>query len=141
MSEKMMSLELNEEMVKPIIEKQIQAAIMANIGKPEELIQKVVATALRQKVDKEGKISSYSSDNKFDYIDVLTGKAIRNAAQEALDQWLKENTQLVKAMVIKEMNNPERQNSLVSAFANAVEENLKCSWRFNCDISFTKDQY
>ena len=41
-------------------------------------------------------------------------------------------------MVIQEMNKPERQNSLVRAFADAVEESLRCSWRFNCDIRFDK---
>jgi hypothetical protein len=136
--EKMMSLEINESMVKPILEKQIQTAILANIGNPEELISKIVSLAMKQKVNSNGEISQYSSDNRFDYLEIITGNAIREAAQEALKQWLEENTQLVKAMVIQEMNKPERQKSLVAAFANAVEESLSCSWRFNCDIKFTE---
>lgn len=137
--EKMMSLEINEDMVKPIIENQILAAIMANIGNPEELIKKTVSIALKQKVDKNGKVSTYSSENRYDYLSILTEEAIRKAAKEALDEWLKSNTQLIKAMVIQEMNKPERQNSLVAAFADAVEQSFQCSWKFSCDVNFLKD--
>ena len=66
MSEKMMSFELNEDMVKPILEKQIQTAILANIGKPKELIGKIVSIALREKVSDNGKKSECSSSNKYD---------------------------------------------------------------------------
>lgn len=135
-----MSLEINEEMVKPILEKQIQAAILANIGNPEELLAKTVSVALKQKVNKDGRVSQYSSDNRYDYLEVLTGNAIREAAQESLRDWIKENSQLVKAMVIREMNNPERQNSLVKAFADAVENSLSCNWRFHCDVNFVKNE-
>ncbi|MDP4158192.1 MAG: hypothetical protein Q8911_00305 [Bacillota bacterium] len=134
----MINLGISEDMVKPILEKQIQAAILANMGNPEELIRNVVSTALRQKVDKDGKVSSYSSDNRYDYLDVLVGKTIRKAAEDSLTEWLKENSQMVKALVIQEMNKPERQNSLVGAFAKSVEDSLKCSWRFNCDVRFDK---
>ena len=46
MSANMINLGIDENIVKPILEKQIQAAILANIGNPEELIPKVVSTAL-----------------------------------------------------------------------------------------------
>lgn len=135
----MINLGINPDMIKPILEKQIQTAVLANIGNPEELIKNVVSIALSQKVNRDGNLSQYSSDNRFDYLEILTGKAIRKAAEESLGDWLKENSQLVKAMVIQETNKPERQNSLVAAFANAVEDSLKCSWRFSCDVSFHKD--
>lgn len=136
MGDNMINLGINEDMVKPILEKQIQAAIIANIGNPEELIGKVVSHALNQKVDKEGNTSRYSSDNKFDYLDILTTNYIRSAAKESLQEWLKENSKVVREMVKKEMNKPERQRTMVNAFADAVESSLKMNWRFNCDIKF-----
>lgn len=135
----MINLGISEDMVKPILEKQIQAAILANIGNPEELIRKTIAVALNQKVNREGKISQYSSENNYNYLEILVGQTIRDAAKESLKEWLAINSQMVKALVIQEMNKPERQNSLVGAFATAVEDSLRCSWRFNCDVSFKKD--
>lgn len=139
MSTNMINLGINEDVVKPILDKHIQAAVLANIGNPEELIQKVVAVALSQKVNRDGNVSRYSGDNQYDYLEVLTGKAIRKAAEEALKEWLKENSQLVKEAVIKELNKPVRQNSIAKAFADAVEESLQCSWRFGCDIMFVRE--
>ncbi|MDD4565489.1 MAG: hypothetical protein PHE79_08485, partial [Eubacteriales bacterium] len=100
--EKMMNLEINEDMVKPILEKQIQAAVLANIGNPEELISKTVSLALSQKVNNDGKVDKSSYYNNHDFLELLTGNAIREAAEKSLREWLKENTQLVKAMVIRE---------------------------------------
>lgn len=111
---------------------------MANIGNPEKLIEKVVATALSQKVNKEGKVDSYNSYNTYDYLEVLTGQAIRGAAKEALKQWLADNQELLKTAVTKELNKPARLKTIVGAFADAAEKSFKSDWRFNCDVTFQK---
>lgn len=134
----MMSLQIDQNMVKTVLEKQIQSAILANMGDAEELIAEVVKTALHEKVSAEGKKSSYSGDNKYDYLEILTGKAIREAAQEALKEWLATNALLVKAAVYKELCKPERQETLAKAFADEIENSMKCSWNFTCDIGFRK---
>jgi len=138
MANEMMSLQINEDMVKPILEKQIQSAIMANIGDPEKLVEKVVSTALSKKVNREGNVSNYSSDNKYDYLEVLTEVAIRNAAKEALKEWLADNKELLKTAVTKELNKPARLKTIVGAFADAAENSFKCDWRFSCDVNFSE---
>jgi len=140
MGNEMMSLQINQDMVKPILEKQIQAAIMANIGDPEQLIGKVVTVALSQKVNKEGRVDSYSSYNTYDYLEILTGQAIREAAKDALKEWLADNQELLKVAVTKELNKPARLKSIVGAFADAAENSFNCDWRFNCDIKFTENK-
>lgn len=136
MEKSMVNLNISEEIVRPIIEKQVQAAVLANIGNPEEVISKTVSLALKQKVDSSGNISKYESDNRYDFLELMTKQAIRDAAKEALAGWLEENKKLIKEMVIKEMNKPERQKSFVGAFADAVEKSLECRWAFRCDINF-----
>lgn len=132
----MINLGINEDMVKPILQKQIEAAVLANLGNPEELIRKTVSLALSQKVDKNGNVSNYRSDNRYDYLEILVGKAIREAAQVSLKEWLETNASLIKEMVKQEMNKPERQGTLVQSFADAVEKSIRCSWNFRCDIKF-----
>lgn len=136
----MINLGINEDIVKPILEKQIEAAVIANIGDPTELIQKVVSRALNQKVDRNGNVSGFSSDNKYTYLEVLTNESIQSAANEALHEWTDKNKKIIKELVIKELNKPERQDSIVVAFANAVEESLELDWNFNCDVHFTEKE-
>jgi|GEM_PF-4736430 len=136
----MINLGINEDMVKPILQKQIEAAVLARLGNTEELIRKTVSFALNEKVDKNGNVSTYRSDNSYDFLELLVGKAIREAAEESLRDWLKDNVQIVKAMVTKEMNNPERQGTLIKSFADTVEEALRYSWNFRCDVRFDKKE-
>ena len=43
---------------------------------------------LHQKISKDGTVSRYDSDNKYDYLDVLLRK-IYKAADEALKEYIK----------------------------------------------------
>ena len=67
----LLSLKIDDSVIKPIVEKQIQAAIVTAIGNKEDLIDSLVKTALHQKVNSNGNIGSYSSDNKFDFLDMV----------------------------------------------------------------------
>jgi len=134
----LVNLNISEDIVRPIIEKQIQAAVLANIGDPEETIGKLVSLALKQKVNSEGYVSKYDCENRYDFLEVMTGAAIREAAKEALKKWLSDNAELMKKKVIEELNKPERRESIVGAFADAVERSFKFQWNFGCNINFTK---
>ena len=87
----MVSLKVDEQMVSKILEKQIQAAIVAQLGNQDKLIEKAVGVALSEKVSDNGTVSKYSSDNKYDFLEVLATKSVREAATEALKEWLAEN--------------------------------------------------
>jgi hypothetical protein len=140
MAEGMVNLEINDDLVKPILEKKISAAITASLGDPELVIGKLVELALKQKVNEEGEIGSDKYYNKYDFIEALTGKAIRKATQAALEEWLTTNTEKVKAAVMKELKKPTRQRSIATAFADTVEKSLKCSWLMKCNIDFQRDE-
>lgn len=134
----MVSLKIDESMIKTILEKQIQAAIVAQLGTQEELIGQAVHVALSHKVSTDGNVSKYSSDNTHDFLEVLAAKSIREAATEALREWLKENQVKIKNAVLKELNTPKRQSSIAAAYADAIESSLKCSWNMSCNISFSE---
>lgn len=140
MTESMVSLKVDPSMVTGVLEKQIQAAIVAQLGDQDKLIEKAVEMALSQKVNREGKVDSYSSYNKYDFLEILAGKSVREAATEALREWLKENSVKIKAAVVKEMETPGRQKSIATAYADAIEHSIKCKFNMNCDITFDKKE-
>ena len=137
---KMMSLEINEDMVRPILETQIQAAIVSQLGDQDKLIEAIVKKALSEKVDSDGKRDKYDSYNKHDYLEVLASKSIRTAAKDALAEWLETNSHKVKTAVLKELETPSRQRSIAVAYADAIETSLKCSWTMGCNISFERKE-
>ena len=139
MESNMISLKLDQDMVRPVIEKQIQSAVLAGIGNPEELIGAAISLALKQKVNSDGRVDNYGSYNTYDFLEVLTKKTVQATAEEALREWLSDNAKLVREVVIKELNKPERRESIVGAFADAVENSMKCGWSFSCNVNFQRD--
>jgi formaldehyde-activating enzyme involved in methanogenesis len=136
MENNMVSLKIDETMVSRVLEKQIQAAIVAQLGNQDKLIEKAVSVALAQKVNSDGKVDNYNSYNTHDFLEVLASKSVRAAATEALKEWLNENQVKIKNALLKELSTPNRQRSIATAYADAIEESLKCNWNMTCNIQF-----
>jgi len=140
MTEEMASLKINNDIITPIIEKQIQAAIVANLGNHEELISKMVSLALHSKVNSKGGIDQYSSYNTYDFLDVLTSNTIQEAARTALTEWLNKNSKKIRDALLTELAKPTRQKSMAKAFADAVESSITSKWHMNCTVNFKEDR-
>lgn len=139
MSGEMVSLKVDPELVKDTLNKRIQAAIVSQLGDADQLIAKAVSMALSVKVQGDGTISRYESDNRFDFLDALATKSVREAATAALQEWLAQNAEKIKQAVLKELKKPSRQRSIATAYANAIEESLTCKWHMSCNISFKEE--
>ena len=127
---------IDETMVSSVLEKQIQAAIVQQLGNQDDLIAQAVKVALSQKVNQDGKRDQYDSYNKYDFLEVLAGKSIRKAATAALHNWLEENSGKVRDAVLEELKTPSRQRSIAVAYADAIEHSLTNSWDMRCNIEF-----
>ena len=132
----LVSLQISDDMIRPIIEKKISAGIITALGGEETLIEQAVTLALRQKVDQRGKTSQFRSDNKYDWLEIMTSNAIREAAKEAMAIWLAENSEKVRTAVLKEMKKPKRVNSIARAFADSVESSVQLGWNIKCNVDF-----
>lgn len=139
MENTMLSLKIGEDMVKEIVSKQIQQAIVKELGNAEEYMEALIRVALHQKVSEHGTVSNYSSENKYDYLDVLLKKKIQEAAREALQEYIKENTDKLKAALKKELEKTATKDELVKTFIDGASKAFEYSWRFGCDVKFSKD--
>ena len=132
-------IKVDQSIIQPIMEKQICAAIVQNLGNETALIEKMVSLALHVQVDYNGNKPKYSSDGKYDFLEWMVKNGIQDAAQKAFRDWLKENTEKVRQAVITEMQKPSRQKSMAKAFADAVEKSIKYSWNMTCNVDFKRD--
>ena len=136
MDKDMVSLKINDDMIKGIVSKQMQQAIVKELGNAEEYMEALIATALHQQVTSNGDISNYARDNKYDYLDVLLKKEIQKAAKNALEEYIKENTELLKEAMKKELTKTASKNMLVNTFIEGATKAFKSSWGFNCNVDF-----
>ena len=136
MNKEMVSLKIDEAMVSSVLEKEIAAAIVAQLGDQNKLITSAVRVALSKKVDINGDVSKYDYDNKHDLLERLATNSIHDAAKEALQEWLQENSVKIKEAVFKELKDPGRQRKIANAYADAIEKSLTCQWNMSCNIQF-----
>lgn len=136
MENKLLSFQVDEGLVKPIVEKQIQSAIVAALGNKDDLLDAIIKQALAQKVNQEGRVSQYNSDNKFNFVDITINKAVREAVSEAVKEWAAENKEKVRKVVEKELNKNETYKKITESFIDALTKSLSSSWSTRCEIRF-----
>ena len=140
MEKGMASFKIDHEIIKPILEKQISAAIVQNLGDSGELLAKIISVALHQKVNADGYYDKSSYRNEYDFLEVTTNKAVQKAAKDALKEWLEKNTKKIRGALMDELAKPSRQKTMAKAFADAVEHSITSNWHMNCTVNFEKQK-
>ena len=118
------SLSISKELVNPIIQAKINEAVVSALGGQDELIRKSVDAIMNTKVNDQGKVSSYSSDNKYTMLEIIAKNKIEDALRKAVDSMLETNKDVLKDAMIKYLQTKKGVEAFVSSMlANAV--NLK----------------
>ena len=135
----MVKLQVSDEIITPVIEKAIQAAIIKNLGDTDLLLESMVALALKQKVNEKGGISKYSSDNKYYFVDVHCQNTIREVAKKAFQEWLDLKRDKIKEILLKELKKPAFQAKIAKSLIGVLNNTLEYSWYVKHDVIFKID--
>lgn len=130
-----MKFEVDQNLVEPIIRNEIAAAVIAQLGDPSVLLQRMVGLALRQKVSSNGTVSQYSSDNKHDFVEALAGNAIREAAREAIEFIVAEQKPKIQAAIEDELRKSPKKTA--AAIVAAFIEGPQNPYRINASFTIT----
>ncbi|WP_430618315.1 hypothetical protein [Enterococcus sp. DIV1054d] len=136
-----MNLEINEDVIKTIFEQTLNQSIISAMGNKEEYMSALINSALSQKVDENGNVSRYSSDNKFTFVDTQVKKAIRDASKDAIEEYIEENKELLKATVKKEMEKEENKSALVNSFVKGAMNAFDYNYNFSANLNIEKTEY
>jgi len=132
------NLSISTELVEPIIRAKMQAAIAAALGDdPTSLIDAIVSEAMGRKVNSEGEVSQYSSSNTYSYVEVLCNRAIRAAADDAIQAWIKDNHTKLREGIERQLN--RQSGKMTRAFVDGLLDSIKASWRFKVDVNVDSD--
>jgi hypothetical protein len=128
------ALTISQDVVKPIVDAKIQAAIVAALGDGTDLIRAAVAKALEVRVDRDGNISRYDSDNKYPYMEAVCERLIRESTGKALAAWVEENKPKIEAELKKVLS--KSGNKLAAALAAGLLESVKSDVKHTVNITF-----
>jgi len=123
------NIQVNEAIVKTAIEETLSAAILTQLGQKEQLLESLVASMLNQSVDSDGKRTSYNGQTFIKYV---ADRAIRAAAEQAVQAWAKENQEKIQAALRKQLD--KNSDHLAKMFLDGVVGSLANKWQFTIDV-------
>lgn len=129
----LVKLEVDERMVRGIVEDQVRAGVMAALGQKTQIVESVVAIALSQKVDRNG-VPTNSTYDGLPFLKWAVDKAIREATAKAIGDWLEQHQAVLKEAIVRELKkSPEKvAGTLVASLVG--DANLK---EFRLGVSVT----
>ena len=128
------NLTISKDIVNPIVEAKIKEAVLGALGGTNELVAKVVDQIINQKVTEEGKLSNYSSDNKYTWLDVIVTKQLKEAVKEELVNQITESSKQIKEALITQIRTKKGSNLVARALLNGLEGSFKNAWRTKLEI-------
>ena len=129
-----MNLKLPAEIVERAVRDKISAAIAAQLGDPEEMIKKLVGAALSQKVDSSGKVNKSDYYNEHEFLELMMSNFIRDAAQEALKEFMNENKSKIKEAVKKEV--AKSPSKMAKVFTDGIISSMESRFSSSIEINF-----
>ncbi len=135
------SLQISKEIVNPIVETKIKEAILAALGGSDLIVKKVIDEVLNRKVDASGKISTYSHDNKYSWLDAVVTDQIKKAVEEELKAIIKESSSRIKDELIKQLQTKKGSSKAAEALLSAMNGTFGNSWssKFNIEFNSSRD--
>ena len=131
------NITVDDDLVTPIVESKIAAAIVQELDKTPHLIEKIVMAALNENVDPaSGKVST--SYNSVSYIQWLASDAVRAAAKEAMHEYIVKKRTAIKKEMKKQLE--LHTDDFATLICRGLEESLKADWKLRCYVKFETDK-
>ena len=130
-------IKIGKDLVAPILDKKIQMAIVESIGDPHKFVCEAVNAVLRTKVNADGKRDSYSHNNEYDLIDVLSRQAISEAVRSALTELLAEKKPMIKDAIKAQI--AKRPNALAKALVDGMTGAFSDTYRLRIDVTVPQE--
>lgn len=132
------SIQISKEIVTPIVEAKIKDAITEALGGKEALIRSVVDQVINQKVNHEGKVSTYSSDNKYTWTEWHFGETVKTLVKKELEKVINEQASTVKDEICKQLKTKKGSSTIAAAMIGAMNKTLENAWSSKIEIAFNQ---
>lgn len=121
----------------------VKSIVMTGIAESldkDKIVSGLVNTVLETKVNKDGCISRYDSDNTYTLLEVYVNKLIRDIAKEEMKKLVEEKRPKMQEIIRKELNKKATLDKFVDAFISSNLDNLDSNWRTKISIEYQKDK-
>ncbi len=121
----------------------VKSIVMTGIAESldkDKIVNGLVKTVLETKVDEKGKISSYSSDNRYTLLEVYVNNIIREIVKEEMKKLVEEKRPKMQEIIRRELNKRATLDKFVDAFISNNLDNLDSNWKTKISVEYEKDK-
>lgn len=112
------TFQIPQDVIQPIIQANITAAIAQALGGSANVLEKAISTILSTQVDGEGKPSSYSHHSHRSWLDWAVGDAIRKAARAAIEEQIATLQVALKEQMVAQLT--KKNSPLIKQIAEGL---------------------
>jgi hypothetical protein len=134
------NLTLSKELITPIVERHIKDAVISALGGSEAIVKRVVDQILLKQVNAKGEVGGYSSENKFNWLDVALTLKIEAAVKAELEKEISGVADKIKDALIQKLKTQKGASAVADALLDGFQNTLKSSWRSDIKIEISKDK-
>lgn len=134
-----LNLDIDDNYLAEAIKNTVMTGIVETLDK-DKIVSGLVNTVLETKVDKNGCISRYSSDNTYTLLEVYVNEMLRGIVKEEIKTLVEEKRPKMQEIIRRELNKKATINKFVDAFISSSLDNLDNEWRTKINIEYKKDK-
>ena len=135
-----MSLEISQEYIDNLTRDLLEQSSIETLDAKNTIVEAIVSNVLSVKVSDDGRVSSYSHDNKFTFLEYLVRKMIREEVRSVAEEVLKERRDDIRKAIRKEMSKSKTLDKFYNAFFDSVVDSLSNRYKTSIDINIEKEK-
>jgi len=128
------NVSIGKDLIKPIIEAKVQAAIVQAVSSEQDLITRFIAQALETKVGKDGKINYHDRDNKYTMLEYMCIDTLRDCAKQAIRSWIEDNKKEIQKALTAQLKTTKTTSTFAKAILNGLTNSLHSDWRMDVKV-------
>lgn len=139
-NEQLLGLNLNvsQEFIANTLRNAVSMAIANALDQKDKCLQNIIESALSVKVNENGDIARYSSEQKYSFVEYYVRNAIMEESKEVLKEVVAERKNELHKMLKKQLSSAKFANNFMETFVGGMLGAFENTYRSNVNITFEK---
>lgn len=132
------NLNVDKDYLQEAVKQTVLMGISESLNGKNEIVSQIVKSVLDTKVDEQGRISSYSSDNKYTLLEIYVKNMLTEVVKEEIKNMIEAKRGECAEIIRKELNKKVNLNKFVDSFISSTSKSLDSSWKTTININYEK---
>lgn len=133
-----LNLNVSQEFIANTLKDAVNLALANALDSKNECLTKIIDAALSVKVNANGVISNYTSENKYSFIDYYVKNALMEETKCVLKEIMEERKEEIHNQLKKQIRTTKFTNEFCKHFCDSMNDVMSNMYRTNVSVNFEK---